>query len=492
MPPAYSVVADKAEAALDAIGALADEAEPSEILAALSKLGDLYRAISALAEAPPGVDAAAFLSEAGRQLFEYVLLEHLRRHARWLVAALEAIGIISYDYVEAAGRRPDFVRHRFDWDEIPQRLSSAEQIAAEVFGWRTDQLKFARIVEILSDLLIALDFQVSIGPVEKTLREAYQAFPTGPPDKDIELGLTASFFGVALGDQYFDVGFRVLELPREGSALPGLIVQPLVPDGLDQEIDLGGGWSFTLRAGTDLAQQFGIVLRPGQVDLRFPFAPGAALPSAGFGASLAFAPSEPVHLFGQARSTRLEIARSTFFSELNLKAGDLEFKTGVAPEAVALILSPSDLDGFLGSALGHKDIRVEFPLGLDWSNRTGLDFQAGLGFEVSAYPHFNFGVVRLRSRRSRPALRRGWRRPGTARPARGGGAVGDDRSDLPMSSTGSGFSCRLRSKTAMPGRSISASDVLLADSASASSSTPAPSPAAGSSSSIPTRAAISG
>jgi hypothetical protein len=395
LPPSYVSAADKVQTAIDAVEALADDADISAVIAAIQKVGDVYDAISALSEAPPGVDAVAFLSEIGRRLFEYLLIEYLRLRAPRLLRSLEAIGVVAYQYIPAGAGRPAYMRSRFDWELIPERLSDPISIPATIYGWRTDDFNFAKIVGIFSELSIALGLHISIDRVEDALGQAYQALAGVPPTDPIDLGFTGRLFDTEINGQIFSIGFRVLELPAEGSILPGLIIQPMVPQAIAERVEVAPNWAFNIRAGTDLANTFGVVLRPDEIAVRYPFAPGTTLPSAGFGASLAYDGAQPFRLFGNPQGIRLEGKTAKVFADLDLKQGQLELNAGIAPDDLTLVLTAADLDGFLGSVLGGLEARVSFPLGLSWSNRTGLNFIAGLGFEISTYPHLDSKFVRF-------------------------------------------------------------------------------------------------
>ena len=81
LPPSYAAVADAAAEAVRAAGALADGAELVEVVALLEAVGAVYRAVDDLTEAPPGADPGAFLPVIARDLFEYLLADHLANPA---------------------------------------------------------------------------------------------------------------------------------------------------------------------------------------------------------------------------------------------------------------------------------------------------------------------------------------------------------------------------------------------------------------------------
>jgi hypothetical protein len=392
LPPSYVAVADAAVQAAAAAGALADDAGPEEVVAVIEAAGDVYLAIDGLGEVPPGVDPAA-MGELARNLFEYLLAEYLLSEVPRFFSVLELLGVVRFETVEAAGERPGFVRTRFEWERLPEVLADPAELPAHVLGWGTAEFEFRKAAELLGELTLALELPSSVGAVSSAYAQAIQDLATGSPARPLRHGLTVPFFEVPVGGTYTDVGLAVTELPGEGAALPGIVIGPMVPDGIAQDIDLGGGWTFRLRAGTDLAEQLGVVVRPGETSVRYPFAPGHALPSAGLGFSLVLAPETPSVLFGEPGGSRLELAGATLSVGVDVRGGEVEVVFGVEPRGAALVLSAGSLDGFLGSVLGGGESRVELPLGLAWSTRTGLDFHAGAGLEMALYPHTGLGAL---------------------------------------------------------------------------------------------------
>ena len=395
LPPSYLGVAGKVVQAVDALEALADEAGIDEVLAVIDKAGAVYRAIDALTEAPEGIDPTAFLPELARRLLEYLLGRQLLAEAPGWYALLETLGIIALDHHEATVDRPGFTRIRFDWDQAPAILSDPSLIPARVYGWGTPDLNFPKLAELLSTMFIGLGLPASLDLLSDELAAALKAQATGPPAKDAGVGVTLLAFDVQVGDAVESIGLLVTELPAEGTALPGMVLLPQVPDGMADRVELGGGWVFTLRAGTDLATQLGVVIRPDGVSVRYPGAPGQPLPSAGFGIALAYTADAPLVLFGQTGMSRLELASAELTGAIDVKAGDLELKASTAVEGLALVIEPDGLDSFLGSFLGSGPLRIEVGAALGWSSRTGLDFMAGGGFGVTVYPHLNAGVLRF-------------------------------------------------------------------------------------------------
>ncbi len=277
LPPSYAAVADAAADAVAAASALADDAELAEVVVLLDAVGAVYRAVDDLTVAPPGADPDDFLPVIARELFEYLLADHLAKKAPGFLWALQALGVIDFEPVAPAGGRPGFVRTRFAWELLPDALSDPGAIPAELFGWGAPDFDFARVAETVSELLAGIGVSASVDRVSPDLIEAIQGQPTGEPARAVFLGFTVLLFDSPV--DYQPVGISVIELPAEGAAAPGMVVLPKVPAGIDSELDVGGGWTFSVRADTDLAEQLGIVVRPGEAFVRYPFAPGKPLPA---------------------------------------------------------------------------------------------------------------------------------------------------------------------------------------------------------------------
>jgi hypothetical protein len=393
LPASYAAVADAASAAVRAARELGDEPELAEVVAVIDAAGAVYRALDGLDEAPAGIDPDSFLGVIGGELFEYLLAEHLATRVPGAFWAVQAIGVIEFEAKAPTGDRPSFVRTRFDWEVLPETLSDPGAIPAQVLGWGTPDFDFPRVAELVTELVAGIGVTGSIDRVDPALGDAIQAQATGDPGRTVNRGFTVRLFENPA--DFEPVALSATELPAEGTALPGMLILPTIPSGIDQELDLGQGWTFAVRPGTDLAEQLGIVLRPGEAFVRYPFAPDRPLPSGGFGASLTCASDPPRVVLGEPGGIRLELASTTFSLDVDSVDGELELAFGVRPEGLALVLAPGSLDNFLGSVLGNAESRLEVPFGLTLSNRTGFGVAAGAGFEISLRPELTIAGVRV-------------------------------------------------------------------------------------------------
>jgi hypothetical protein len=397
LPQSYSAVADAAVEAVEAANALGDGADIGEVLGVISKIGAVYHAANELTDAPVGVDAEDFMREFPRQFFEMLFAEYLAAEVPGLFSMLEAIGVIGFEDVPPLAGRPGFVRTRFAWETLAESLVNLDTVPSKVFGWGLEVFDFSMVAEVLTELCDSLDIPSSVDGAASDYAEAIQGQAASLPEKQIRTGFTVSVFDHPVDDRNEEVAVSIYELPAEGDALPGILIRPRVCRQTASQIDIGGGWAFYLRSGTDPAEEFAIVLRPGETLVRFPFAPGHALSPSGYGATLTYNADQPVLLFGELGNTRLELARASFSIDLDLVGGDPDLRMGVRPDGLTLVLSAASLDNFIGSVLGTSELGINVPMSLGWSSRGGLDFLAGAGFEILLYPNMNFAAVRIDS-----------------------------------------------------------------------------------------------
>ncbi len=261
-----------------------------------------------------------------------------------------------------------------------------------MYGWGTDDLDFELVADHLQELLLALDFPVAYRHPSRERGAGYQADPA-ITTKAIDTELVLSLLEVDLPGGPGEVGLCLLEFPGEDPHQPGLILQPLVPSGVALETDVAPDFKLSFRAGSDLAQTFGVFVRPGEIGVRYPFQPGTAPPTAGFGAELSYKPSQPSLLLGTAAGSRLQLKGATTGLYLDFVGTDAELRFELAVEGLAAVIALGDQDSFIGSLFSGRDVTIPVALGIRWSNRRGFTFTGGAGFEVTVAPHLGLGPV---------------------------------------------------------------------------------------------------
>jgi hypothetical protein len=394
LPPEYTALATNLDAALTALDGLGGDPTPAQVFGVLDKVKDLYTALRSITNAPDGVDPAQFLEEMGLALFDLLLIDYLIEEFPSAHSALKALGIISEQFTEPTDTRPSVLLSRFHWEEIPKVVTDPSSVLTRVYGWGTDDLDFPALAGYLLEILVALNWPAYIGPVDEQLGRGFQDAPD-EASAPIEHGLKIPVLLDNIGGKEIELGLALLELPAESGKPAGIILQPLAPPEIGTSYKITDTLQLDVRAGSDLAQTFGVLLRPGDISVKFPFQPGTALPQPGFGLTLRYAPSTPALLLGTTGKSRLELKGAATSFNLDVRDGKLELRLEAAPDELKLIIATAELDGFLGQLFGSSERTIPITLAARLSNRTGFNFVGGAGFEISTSPGLALGSLRV-------------------------------------------------------------------------------------------------
>jgi hypothetical protein len=395
VPPEYLALgAMVAEAAAD-LENLADEPEVDEVLALLEKVRSIHNGLTTLSEVPSGVPAAeasAFLGEITQRLFEILLVDYLATYANRMFSILQLLGVIDQQHFPETPSRPSFVHTKILWSEIPAILSHPDSLPERVIGWGTPELKLEKFLNLLSDFGQSVHAPVSIVQVPADLAGEYH--PVGDPDqKRMRYMLKIPFFNLNIAGQSREIGIEILELPGDGSKLPGFIIQPRVPSEIGSELRVREDIRLLFRAGSNINALFGLIIRPNEFTVKYPFSDGTTLPEAGFGMGAIFTRTEPFILIGSPGDARLQLKSMQVDFDFHFTTEDPEVILKLAMQQLALVIAASD--GFLRHLLGDGEKKLDFSLTVEWSNRSGIKFTGGGGFEVATHPHLSLGPVTI-------------------------------------------------------------------------------------------------
>lgn len=405
LPPAFAALVAPAQALVQTLDALAEDATAGEVADLLARVVDVHDALGGLTTTPAGVDVAdapAFLEDFGKRLLELLFVEYLATNQTVAFNVLEAIGAIELERTPETPGRPSILRRHFTPEGLRRTLRDPTSILERVYGWRTRELDFGKLSRHVAEGLSALGLEgVQLSRPPRDVARGL-VVPDGAPARRLRPSILIPVIHTAFGDTVLEIGFRIHDLPGTPTKPAGLAIEPMLPDGLTTvggahlEVPLGDRVVLTLRAGTDLGSKLAIVLRPDELTVRYPFAPGEALPEAGAGVKFRYTHPAPFVLLGAAGGSRLQMQKATAELAVDARSGGVEVKAGVAADDLALFLSPADLDGFLGDLLGGSEKQLAVPLGLQWSSVEGLSFKGGVGLSVTATPNLQIGPVRLR------------------------------------------------------------------------------------------------
>jgi Family of unknown function (DUF6603) len=393
LPPPYAAIGSVIAEAAAAVKKLTEDPEPDEIADLLLKTKTAYEAIRSIDTAPPGVDAASFLPQVGERLFEILLTDYLATEETAVFNLFSMLNVIEVEDLPATPEQRGIVRTRFKWEEIPKIISDPASLFERVYGWGTPDLRFHLLAQHVGELLFAIGFPVVIGKADELLADAYHDVEDGIDDDSWVVKVP--FYYITIADKNLEAAFSLMELKGEGAKLPGVIVQPQIPEQFPLKFHIAPTIDLRLQAGTNAASEFGILIRPGDASIRYPFEPGREPPAAGFSIGIDFTPTAPTLLFGSPKKTRLEFQAASIDFGAKAVAGDLDILLSANLKGLALVLAAGEGDSFLTSFLGSGESRVEIPFGIEWSRSAGLHFAGSDAFEIVLRPHREIGPLAI-------------------------------------------------------------------------------------------------
>ena len=284
----------------------------------------------------------------------------------------------------ATAQQRAIVRTRFKWEEIPKIIEDPASLPERVYGWGTPDLRFQLLAQHVGEFLFAIGFPVFIGKADELLADAYHDGEDGLEGESWIVKVP--FYYITIAEKNLEAAFSLMELKGEGAKLPGVILQPQIPEQFPLKFHIAPTIDLRLKAGTNAASEFGILLRPGEASVRYPFEPGREPPAGGIGIGFDFEAATPTVLFGASGATRLEFQSAAIDFDVKSSAGELDIVLGAQLKGFALVLAGGEGDSFVQSFLGGGETRIEIPLGIEWSRRDGVHFAGSDVFEVALHP----------------------------------------------------------------------------------------------------------
>ena len=362
LPPEFTALTAKVDAAVSALESLANDPQFNEVLGVVDKVKAVYVALQNITTAPTGVEPSIFLEEISLALIDLLLIDYLGDQFPHQYALLRGLGIITEEFTAATPERPGAIRRKLRWDEIPKIVSDPESLPARLYGWGTDHFDAAPIAHYLLRFFVALGWPAYVGSVDDSLGTGFLDASTIAGRSNWILKILVALAQIA-GNEV-EIGLALLQLPPEGGKHAGLILQPLIPPEVGTSYDITDTLKLKLRAGSDIAQTFGLLVRPDGISVKFPFQQGAALPQAGFGVTLSHAPPSPTLLLGDPITSRLSMQGLSASMDVETLQDTVELKGTLAPNGLSVVIAANDQDGFLHTLIGGQDAAIPIPLAI--------------------------------------------------------------------------------------------------------------------------------
>jgi hypothetical protein len=393
LPPSYTAIGNAVDDAVQALEILSDDPTLAEVFDLIAKAKSVYDGVHGITEAPTGVDAGEFLADIGERIFELLLTDYLASALPAVHHALKILNVIQSEILPETPTRHAHVRTRIQWDQIPKILGDPVSLPKIVYGWGTPQLKLGLIADHLAHLIHAAGLPVIISPDSDGLRNAYNGTSGLSPEETYIVKVPFCYAEIA--GLPVEMSFVVFGIPGAEGRLPGIVIQPQIPSSFPATFHLADTIDLRIRAGSDIASLFGVVIRPDSISVKYPFQSGTTLPTAGFGVGFDFKPETTAILLGKPGETRVQLKDASIDFGINYSNAEIEVLLSVELRGFALIVAAGQGDGFLSKLLGDSEVNVELPVGIDWSSESGLKFRGGGGFEVALHPHLTLGPIAI-------------------------------------------------------------------------------------------------
>jgi hypothetical protein len=320
-----------------------------------------------------------------------LLTDYLAAHQPALFNWLSILNVIETVDIPATEHQRGHMRTHFHWAMIPAIVRDPLSLPQKVYGWGSQELKFSLLLQHLSELFFAYGFPVYLSRTETSLTRGYD-----DGERNLEehsAWLKIPFYYITIADRELEAAISVVELKGSDTSLPGLAIQPHIPNEFPLTLRLAPTIDLRVRAGTNAATQLGIVLRPGEASIKYPFQPGTTPPSAGIGIGFDFKPASPTLLFGAPNATRLEFQGASVDLGASTVDNELDIQLAAQLKGLTLVLQPGEADSFLRNLLGDSERRLTIPLGIEWTRRNGVRFAGSEAFETFLPTNLSIGPI---------------------------------------------------------------------------------------------------
>lgn len=369
----------------------------------VKQLVDAIHAISAKPEDafPNGIDISSFKTSIGRDLLDYVLVEHALRNSYPIGGLLKLAGIIRLVKTPATGLRQSYLKREVVWNRIGDLLTDPAKGFREVFDWNSASPQLTQALGDFASLLESYGLQFSYFEPTGDLLSFVNANATVP--LDAPLGIDLAFDDALGAPDGFAAGVRLLVRSPTASRGSAISFLPYVSLSGTQGIALSDTTLLSIRSKVDFTKGVALTLSPEQSpEVQTGFLGGTASSSDEFQVGLKITPpsDQPERcLLGTPGASRFAIRTvGVFIGSQALSLDELDIFVVIELDKATLVIRAGDGDGFLQKILPKDGIHLDFDLVVGWSNKRGLYFKGGAGLEATLPVNIDlFGVIKIDS-----------------------------------------------------------------------------------------------
>ena len=364
---------------IDAIGSDEDSVSLAQEIDAIARLLDAVDRIRSQPDAafPSGIDVASFKTTIGRDLLDYLLVNHLLQNHHRVGGMLRLTGLIRLVDTPASGLRQRYLRRQVAWDKIGPLLTDPAKGFRDAFGWDSGAPALTEAIGVLGSLLESYGLQFSYLKLDGNLGTFTAAGATAASDAGMGIDLA---FDPDLGaPKKLSAGVQLVVRPATAARDAAISLLPYADLAGAKEIAISESMKLTIKGDADFSKGVALTLAPGRpIDLQSGFFGGAAVTPAEIqvGLEVTALPGEPERiLIGTGDGSRLAMRSVSLSAGAKLiSPGKLDAFVELAFKAAHVVIKPApgDGDSFLASLLGDQGVSAELSPTLRLSSLSGF------------------------------------------------------------------------------------------------------------------------
>jgi hypothetical protein len=353
--------------------------------------------VAATTGLPPPLDDAAFWQDIAEHLFDDLLEEYLRIYHPAYYLVLHAAGVIDYRVTSADGAfRLSYTRIVFDWRQIGELIEDPTGALKKTYQWGLPDKPFdhARVIDVAERVLRAVHL-----PVDRRLPGLDVAvLPATSPYRiqaDADALQTTLMSGVFGQDRVrYELGLELLPAAKQTQPVAaGMILSPVVKGGAEGSIPFGE-LLLKWKAALSLGNALGVAVFPDTVGL------AGGMPALGASVEISDPRTTPTYVFGNARTSRLEVSHPSVRFSIEGAADDPEMRLRIAAGANGqpggrLVVPMDEADSFVTETVRKDALDLAFSPEVIWSSRTGLTVNGTASLDVDIPLATSFGGLRI-------------------------------------------------------------------------------------------------
>ena len=398
--PALVQTAEDLIAAVEALASASDDAARLQALANLldalaTMVGAIHTAINdikASVAAIPGFLANSDIDELPVRLVDYLLSLYLSRSQRRVYGVLLFIGVLDEIDLPAAAAKfqPAFKLRKIWWDRLPKFVSQPKNLPELVYKWET-AFDSALFLSRLYILFNAFNLPGGLYTQSETVKSALQNTTDGLQELRMPI-----FEKAVWPSTHSQFGINVSPVEQHGADKPGFAIIPFVAGETSFDFDVSERFEILFTASASIDAGIGLVFRPDSVRfLTNLFTTPAESGDAGLLLEVnQKEASDEILLLGSASGSRLAVqgVHGKVFVD---NGGEIDAGFELKLDALRLVVTGGDGDGFISKILGDRVISAEATLGIGLSRKGGLFFTGSGGLEIQLPVHIQLGPLEI-------------------------------------------------------------------------------------------------